>query len=100
MCDYQLLPFRSITLEHSRNLADQVNSFIIVLSEERLCHCTANMWLSTLSVLTLCVLSSIRGEVFTSIADLEKILYAENDVAIDLKQYIASEEHRLERLKR
>ena len=58
------------------------------------------MWLSTLNVVTLCVLCCVHGEVFTSIADLEKILYAENDVAIDLKQYIASEENRLERLKR
>ncbi|KAI0236972.1 Prolyl 4-hydroxylase subunit alpha-1 [Lamellibrachia satsuma] len=47
-----------------------------------------------------CKACSVCGEVFTSIADLEKILYAENDVAIDLKQYIASEEQRLEKLKR
>ena len=58
------------------------------------------MWLSIVTVVMVCKACSVCGEVFTSIADLEKILYAESDVAIDLKQYIASEEQRLEKLKR
>ena len=61
---------------------------------------TPKMWLSIANVLMMCMTCRVCAEVFTSIADLEKILYAENDVAIDLKRYIASEEQRIEKLKR
>ena len=40
------------------------------------------------------------AEMFSALVDLEKVLYAENGVAKDLRQYIADEEVRLAQLKR
>lgn len=48
-------------------------------------------------VLLLC--SQIKAELFTALVDLERILYAEDNIAKDLRAYISSEEARLNKLK-
>ena len=44
-------------------------------------------------------IQTTRSELFTAIVDLERILWAENSVASDLREYIALEEKRLQKLK-
>ena len=41
-----------------------------------------------------------EGDMFTAIAELEKILHVEQEVAEDLRDYIGKEEERLRVLKR
>ena len=45
------------------------------------------------------ILPPTRTELFTALVELEKVLHAENNVATDLREYIKSEENRLNRLK-
>ncbi|CAH1794564.1 unnamed protein product [Owenia fusiformis] len=41
-----------------------------------------------------------RSEMFTALADVERILHVEKDIANDLREYIASEEARLEKIRK
>lgn len=50
-------------------------------------------------VIVTLILSSARSELFTATVELQKILVAENSIATDLKNYIATEEQRLAKLK-
>ena len=50
-------------------------------------------------VISALVFSAVRSELFTAIVELQKILVAEDSLASDLKEYIAAEETRLEKLK-
>lgn len=52
------------------------------------------------AVLVVCVAHVVTAEMFTALVDLQRALYAERDVASDLRQYIRREEERLEKLKR
>jgi len=51
-------------------------------------------------VVLLCMGSRINGELFTALVDLEKVLYAEREVAEDLRSYIGREQLRLNELSR
>ena len=51
------------------------------------------------SVLLVCLLSYSRAEIFTALADMEPLLYAEQELATHMKEYIAEEEQRLQKLK-
>jgi hypothetical protein len=42
----------------------------------------------------------VRGELFTAFVDLERLLEGEKLVANDLRQYVAREEQRLQKLLR
>ena len=59
-------------------------------------------WSSCLGFLvtlfSLCQLTN--SELFTALVDLERVLYAEDELATSLQDYIAAEELRIERLKR
>ena len=48
----------------------------------------------------LAVLQLSNSELFTALVDLERVLYAEDDLAKNLRQYIESEEARISALKR
>jgi len=48
----------------------------------------------------LALLQSSSSELFTALVDLERVLYAEDDLAKTLREYIESEEQRLTALKR
>lgn len=45
------------------------------------------------------LLAQVRSELFTAMVDLQKVLFAEQSIANDLKEYIAKEEARLQTLK-
>lgn len=51
-------------------------------------------------VALLCMGNRISGELFTALVDLEKVLYAEREVAEDLRSYIEREQLRLNQLSR
>ena len=51
-------------------------------------------------VTLLCVWTIAKGEMFTALVEMKKILLAESGVATNLREYITKEESRLERLKR
>jgi len=46
------------------------------------------------------LVSFIQAELFTAVVDLERILHAEYEVAQDLRNYIDSEQQRIDTLKR
>lgn len=46
------------------------------------------------------LLYGARADLFTAIVDLERLLEAEQLVANDLRQYVAQEQERLQRLSR
>ena len=48
----------------------------------------------------LCVWNIAHSELFTALVELEKVLHAENEVATDLREYIAREEQRLQQLRK
>ncbi|ESO84721.1 hypothetical protein LOTGIDRAFT_196347 [Lottia gigantea] len=56
------------------------------------------MW-KYLALVLACVANMVESELFTSMAHLQTALYAERDIARTLKQYIESEEKRIEKLK-
>ena len=57
-------------------------------------------WLpQTLKISTFKFIGLTTAELFSAMIDLEKILYAEQDVANDLRQYIVQEEQRIKTLR-
>lgn len=46
-----------------------------------------------------CVAHFAHAELFTAVVELQKALYAEKEVAGELRKYIRSEEERLEKLR-
>lgn len=50
-------------------------------------------------IVLLCVWNIVKSELFTALVELEKVLHAENGVALDLRHYIEREQDRLDTLK-
>ena len=57
------------------------------------------VWLAG-SIYCVTLLSFSQAELFTAVVDLERILHAEYEVAQDLRNYIDSEQRRIDTLKR